>query len=76
MKEPKSLQKIFQILQIGFNFAIPIGAGVYFGAFLDRKFKTGSLFLLLGVAIGIISGVASAYRILSEEFKKNQNNRR
>ncbi|WP_245641342.1 AtpZ/AtpI family protein [Thermovenabulum gondwanense] len=70
MKEPKSLQKIFQILQIGFNFALPIGAGAYFGAFLDRTLKTEILFLLIGTVLGIISGIASAYRILSEEFRK------
>jgi F0F1-type ATP synthase assembly protein I len=52
--------------------ALPILGGVYFGAYLDARLSSGSLFLILGVFLGVLSGALSVYKLLSLEFKKKK----
>ncbi|WP_342782578.1 AtpZ/AtpI family protein [Thermosediminibacter litoriperuensis] len=66
------MQHIALLTQIGLNIALPIVGGVYAGAYLDRRFSTGSAFLILGVILGFFSGVAGVYRLVSAEFKKKK----
>lgn len=75
MDKYKSFRHIVLVTQIGINIALPIVVGVYFGAFLDQKFSTGSAFLILGVVLGVFSGIAGVYRLVSCEFK-NKNKKR
>ncbi|WP_041424250.1 AtpZ/AtpI family protein [Thermosediminibacter oceani] len=72
MKDIKILQYAVLLTQIGLNIALPIMGGVYTGAYLDRRFSTGSAFLILGVILGLLSGVAGVYRLVSIEFKKKK----
>jgi F0F1-type ATP synthase assembly protein I len=69
MKNFKGIQYIVLLSQIGLNIALPIVGGVYAGAYLDKRFSTGSAFLIFGTIFGVFSGIASVYRILSKEFK-------
>ncbi|HHW03923.1 MAG TPA: AtpZ/AtpI family protein [Thermoanaerobacterales bacterium] len=50
--------------------ALPIVGGVYAGAYLDQRFSTGSAFLILGTFMGVFSGIAGVYRLISIEFRK------
>jgi len=70
MRDYKGLQYVVLFTQIGINMALPIVGGIYVGAYLDQKFSTGSFFLIFGNLLGVISGVAGVYRLLSHELKK------
>lgn len=51
------------VSQIGINMALPIFCGVYGGNWLDQKFNTGSIFLLLGVLLGVGTSFMNLYKI-------------
>ncbi|WP_083515028.1 AtpZ/AtpI family protein [Fervidicola ferrireducens] len=72
MKDIRLVQYIALLTQIGLNMALPILGGVYFGAYLDARLSSGSLFLILGVFLGALSGALSVYKLLSLEFKKKK----
>jgi len=55
--------------QLGFTIAIPIAIGVIGGNYLDGVVRTGHLFLLLGLLLGLISGIYGAYRLLAPLFR-------
>jgi len=70
MIDLKSVQYLVFLTQIGLNMALPIVGGVYVGAYLDQRFSTGSAFLILGTFLGVFSGIAGVYRLISLELKK------
>ena len=70
MKDIKGLQYLGLLSQIGLNLSLPLVTGVYFGAYMDKRFSTGSVFLFLGTIIGVLSGVTGVYRIIAFEVKK------
>lgn len=51
--------------QLGLTVAVPIALGAILGTFLDGKFHTGHLFVLLGLLLGLILGIFGAYRLFS-----------
>jgi ATP synthase protein I len=51
--------------QLGFTIAIPIALLAILGSYLDGRFHTGYLFVLLGLLLGLISGIYGAYRLLT-----------
>ena len=55
------------ITQLGLVIVGSLLVGLFFGAFLDRKFGTEGVFLVVFLFLGLISGFYSAYRML---FKK------
>ena len=55
--------------QLGLQIAVPILAGVLGGAYLARR--TGSLlWQLLGVLLGVFTGLWSAFRLLWKSFQE------
>jgi ATP synthase protein I len=70
MKHIKSFQYFVLLTQIGLNLALPIVGGVYVGAYLDKRFSSGSFFLILGLLLGVIGGISGIIRILSHDLKK------
>lgn len=50
--------------QLGFIVAIPLVLGYYLGTYLDSVTHQGSLFLILGLLLGLIVGIYGAYRLL------------
>jgi ATP synthase protein I len=50
--------------QLGFTIAIPIIALAILGNYLDGRFNTTPLLTLLGLLLGLISGIFGAYRLL------------
>jgi len=51
--------------QLGFTIAIPIALGAILGNYLDGKFNTHHILLLLGLLLGLISGIYGAYRLFT-----------
>jgi ATP synthase protein I len=54
---------------LGFTIAIPIAIGAIGGGYLDGYTHTKPLFLLLGLLLGLISGIYGAYRLFRSLFK-------
>jgi ATP synthase protein I len=54
--------------QLGFTIALPLLAGALLGNYLDSRNNNTSLFLILGLLLGLIVGIYGAYRLLSRSF--------
>ena len=54
--------------QLGFTIAIPLALGAWGGSYLDGRTGTKSIFLLLGLLLGLIVGIYGAYRLFSRFF--------
>jgi ATP synthase protein I len=65
---PSVLGKLGALSGMGFTMAVPIAAGAYLGHLLDGYLHTRSLFLLLGLLLGLISGIYGAYRLFKSVF--------
>lgn len=64
-KPPPSVWRPLALVgQLGFTIAIPIALLAFLGNYLDGRFHTAPLFILLGLLLGLISGVYGAYRLL------------
>ena len=65
-KQPPSVWGSLALVgQLGFTIAIPIALFAILGNYLDGVVHSGHVFLLLGLLLGLISGVYGAYRLLS-----------
>ena len=54
--------------QLGFTIAIPLALGAWGGSYLDGLTGTKSIYLLLGLLLGLIVGIYGAYRLFSRFF--------
>jgi ATP synthase protein I len=54
--------------QLGLTIALPLLAGALLGNYLDSRNNNTSLFLILGLLLGLIVGIYGAYRLLSRFF--------
>jgi ATP synthase protein I len=61
---PSAWASLALVGQLGFTIAIPIALLAIGGYFLDGVTHTRPLFLLLGLLLGLISGIYGAYRLL------------
>ncbi len=66
---PSVVGTIGALSGMGFTIAVPIALGAVGGHALDGLLHTGSLFLLLGLLLGLIAGVYGAYRLFKAVFK-------
>jgi len=57
------------ISQIGIMTALPIVGGVYIGRYLDERFGTNGVMLLVFIIFGVVS---SFYQLMRFTFKKSQ----
>jgi F0F1-type ATP synthase assembly protein I len=53
--------------QLGFSVACPLAAFVIGGYWADGKFNTKPLFLLIGLAVGIIAAGAALYQVVQAQ---------
>jgi F0F1-type ATP synthase assembly protein I len=58
----KGLQGVALYVDLGLRFAIAIAMGVGGGYWLDSKFDTIPLFLIIGLLLGATSGFLTIYR--------------
>lgn len=83
MKRKKSFDKsVFQALtlitQFGINMLVPIGLMSYLGMYLDKRFGTSYLMILL-FFVGAIAGGQNVYRMAKKIYgqkEKQENNDR
>lgn len=55
---------------LGFTIAVPIAVFTIGGYYLDGYTHTKPLFVLLGLLLGLISGIYGAYRLLSRVLQR------
>lgn len=71
-QKPPSVWESFALLgQLGFIIVIPMVLGYILGNYLDGVTHMKSLFLLLGLLLGLVAGIFGAYRVLAPFLKKN-----
>lgn len=58
--------------QLGFLIAVPIGGFLILGFWLDKKFNTSPLSLIIGVILGIVITIYEVYHLLVPLIKNNQ----
>lgn len=54
---------------MGFTIAVPIVVFAVAGHYLDGFIHTQPLFLLLGLLLGLVTGIVGAYRLYKSVFK-------
>ncbi|WP_371859676.1 AtpZ/AtpI family protein [Tengunoibacter tsumagoiensis] len=54
---------------MGFTIAVPIAFCAVGGYYLDNNLHTGPLFILLGLLLGLTTGIYGAYRLFKSVFK-------
>ena len=73
MKEKPPTPSVYTALGalagIGFTIAVPMALGTYLGYLLDSHFNTKPLFILLGLLLGLISGISGAFRLYKSVFQ-------
>lgn len=73
MKEKPPLPSLWgslgPLFGMGFTIAIPIVFFAILGSYLDGLMHTRPLFILLGLLLGLISGIYGAYRLFKSVFK-------
>jgi len=62
---PSAWGSLALVGQLGLTIALPIALGAIGGNFLDGYVHTGHLFVLLGLLLGLTSGIYGAYRLLA-----------
>ena len=55
---------------LGLVIAIPLALGSFLGNYLDDVTHTNSVYLLLGLLLGLIVGIYGAYRLLAPFLKR------
>jgi ATP synthase protein I len=64
------LEALGTLAGLGFTIAVPIALFTIGGYYLDGFTHTKPLFLLLGLLLGLISGIYGAYRLVSRVFQR------
>jgi Uncharacterized protein conserved in bacteria len=60
---PSTTTTMMALAGMGFTIAIPIALGTYLGYLLDSYLNTRPLFILIGLLLGLISGIGGAFRL-------------
>ncbi|WP_176719912.1 AtpZ/AtpI family protein [Desulfuribacillus alkaliarsenatis] len=58
------LKAIVLVTSIGIQFAAAIVIGVLIGSYLDGRFGTGQLFMVMGVFLGLAAGLLGAAKLI------------
>jgi ATP synthase protein I len=67
--QPSVWESLGALGGLGFTIAIPIAVGAIAGNYLDGLMNTKPLFILLGLLLGLISGIYGAYRLFKSVFQ-------
>ncbi|MCP4644061.1 MAG: AtpZ/AtpI family protein [bacterium] len=65
------LSAVALVGQLGLVVSLSVVAGVLCGIYLDTRFETGGLLLVLMIFLGIGSGIYGAYRLIAKEMGWN-----
>lgn len=61
---PSVLRSLALVGQLGLTIAVPIAVLAIGGNWLDGVVHSGHVFVLIGLLLGLISGIYGAYRLL------------
>jgi ATP synthase protein I len=65
-KERSLVQALTLYGQLGLSIAVPLGVCTFLGHWGDQKLGTGSVLLLVGLALGAITAFYTLYRMLKD----------
>ena len=65
----KALQNLALVTQIGLIMIIPIFGGVYIGNYLDMRFGTSGVCLLIFTILGVIVAFSNLFKIVLRKSK-------
>lgn len=73
-KEPKgrALKNLVYVTQIGISMVVPIIMALYIGKWIDDKFGTRPLFLLIFILFGVISSFMNLFKMADQATKGKQ----
>lgn len=63
-------QALAMITQLGITMVVCIGAGVWFGGWLDGKLGTHGICLIVFILIGVAAGFMNVYKMLMKGSKR------
>lgn len=64
------LPRTLRLLGLGWYIAVCLVAGTLGGVWLDQQLGTAPLFLLIGLAIGLVVGFFGAYRMVERALEE------
>ena len=65
-----SLAKAFSLLsQVGIHMLVPIILCLFIGKWLDKKFGTNILFLIIFIVLGVLSSFRNLYVLVIKQYK-------
>ena len=67
-----TIQSLAVASQFGVTLAIGVGLGLLAGQWLDAQVQTGVLFTLVGVFIGLVSGVTGTLSLYRGTLRKSE----
>lgn len=62
----RSLRAVGMLSTAGLTMALSVAVGVGIGYWLDQKFKTGGLLVIVFAIVGIIAGFQQLFKIVSQ----------
>lgn len=66
--------RVFRLLGLGWYVALCLVIGVAGGVWLDRQLQLSPLFLLLGLALGLILAFVGLMRMVQESVEESEEN--
>lgn len=66
----KILENLALISQLGISMTIPILGGIFVGRFLDNKFQTDIIFLVIFSVLGIITSFITLFKITTRGIRR------
>ncbi|MBS7525818.1 AtpZ/AtpI family protein [Fusibacter paucivorans] len=66
------MENLALLSQVGIMMITPIFGGVFIGQFLDRKFGNGSLFLIVGIVLGVGAAFRNLYQLAQTKGREYQ----
>lgn len=64
-------ENLMYISQIGILMIVPIFGGVVIGKWLDDRFQTNGLLLLVAIILFTLSGFLNVYKFVMKQMKKS-----
>lgn len=68
----KMYENLVFVSQVGLMMALPIVICVIIGNYIDEKLGTGSIFLLVFIALGVASSFLNLYKIMMRLINKDK----
>ncbi len=68
----RGFENLVLLTQIGISMILPIVMGLYIGKWLDGKFGTGPIFLLIFIIMGVGSAFVNLFKITEKDTRQKK----